>query len=260
MTRALAAVAVVAAAAPAVAGQPKGGARESAQAIVAAMIDRDPLGYGGAEAKVTMVLVDARGHRRERTLVMRSRTDGDTRYAFVRFVAPHDVAGTAFLGVDAGGERTQHLFLPALHRTRRISSSQRNASFVGTDYSYADMDLRDVEDAAARRRADERVGGRDCYVIEARPASSDSEYARIDLWIDKESLLPLRMQFFGDGGREIKRFAARKLDRVDGRWVILESKMVDLRRQHATVLRVDHIDLRDDIPLERFTVRALERE
>ena len=47
---------------------------------------------------------------------------------------------------------------------------------------------------------------------------------------------------------------------AQGRWVIAESKMVDLKRQNTTVMKVTEIDIRDDIPLEQFEERALERE
>ena len=228
-------------------------------AIVDRMIDNDPLGYGGAEARVLMVLVNNRDQQRKRKLVMMSRKDGDTRRTFVRFLSPSDIAGTSFLGVDDDGDRTQHLYLPALSRTRRISTKQRNASFVGTDYSYADMDLRDIDDSTKKRLADGEVGGRACYVVEVRPRSEDSKYRRVVLWVGKKSLLPLRMRFFDAHDREIKRFTARQVKKVGGRWIVFESKMVDLKREHSTVIRVVDIKLRDDIPLEQFSVRALER-
>lgn len=228
--------------------------------IVERMIERDPLGYGGAEARMLMVLVNNRDQQRKRKLVMLSRKDGDLRYTFVRFLAPSDVAGTSFLGLDDGGERTQHLFLPALARTRRISSKQRNASFVGTDYSYADLDLRDVDDAKKQRLDDDAVGGVDCYVVEVRPTSKESPYARIVLWIGKETMLPLRIRYFDGKDTEVKRFTAREVKAVKGRWIIAESKMVDIKREHSTIMKVVEITLRDDIPLEQFTVRALERE
>jgi hypothetical protein len=245
---------------PAGAGaKPRKKAELTGDQIVQQMLDNDPLGYGGAEARVVMVLVNERDQQRQRKVVMMSRTDGDTRYSFVRFLSPTDVAGTSFLGIDDGGDRTQHLYLPALERTRRISSKQRNASFVGTDYSYADMDMRDVEDSSKRRLDDEKVGDQDCYVVEVEPTSDESDYDRIVVWIGKKTMLPLRMRFFAGEDREVKRFTAQQVEKVDGRWVIYESKMVDLKRQHATVLKVVEIELRDDIPLEQFTVRALER-
>lgn len=240
-------------------GTPSAGKEPSPETIIKEMIDKDPLGYGGAEARVLMVLVNNRDQERKRKVVMMSRKDGDTRRMYLRFLSPTDVAGTAFLGIEDGGSRTQHLFMPALSKTRRISSSQRNASFVGTDYSYADMDFRDIEDSKKRRLGDEKVAGQDTYVIEVLPTDSESAYGKVQLWISKTTMLPLRMRFFDDGGHEIKRLTVAEVKNVDGRWIISESKMVDLKREHTTVLKVIEIQLRDDIPLERFSVRALER-
>ena len=243
---------------PADAGKKKG--KLSADAIVEKMIDADPLGYGGAEARIAMALVNDRGQESKRKLMMRSRKDGDTRRLFVRFLAPADVAGTSFLGIDDGGKRTQWLYLPELGKTRRISGKQRNAAFVGTDYTYADLDNRDVDDASKVRLDDEEVGGKACFVIEVDPTSEESAYGTIRLWIDQTSFLPLRIRFYDDAGGEVKRLTVQEIDKVEGRWVIKESKMVDLKRQHTTVMKVIEIDIRDDLPLEQFEERALERE
>jgi hypothetical protein len=233
---------------------------KTAEEIVDAMIDTDPLGYGGAEARIAMALVNDRGQENKRKMLMRSRKDGDTRRMFVRFQDPADVAGTSFLGVDDGGKRTQWLYLPAVGKTRRISGKQRNAAFVGTDYTYADLDLRDIDDASKKRLDDEKVGKEDCYVVEVDPESNESEYGTVTLWISKKSSLPLRIRFYDDDGNELKRLTVSEVKKVEKRWVITESKMVDLKRQHTTVMKVTEIDIRDDIPLEQFEERALERE
>jgi hypothetical protein len=242
---------------PAGAGKTK--PEPGAQAIVDRMIEQDPLGYGGAEARILMVLVNDRAQETKRKVVMKSRKDGDTRRMQVRFLSPSDVAGTSFLGIDDDGARTQWLYLPATAKTRRISGKQRNASFVGTDYSYADLDNRDVDDSTKTRLADEKVGEQDCYVVEAKPTSSESDYARVMLWISKESWLPMRIRFYDAADVEVKRLTVQEVKQVEQRWVITESKMVDLKREHTTVMKVTEIDLRDDIPLETFTERELER-
>ncbi len=232
----------------------------TAEKIVEKMIDTDPLGYGGAEARIAMALVNDRDQENKRKVVMRSRKDGDTRRLFVRFQSPADVSGTTFLGIDDDGSRTQYIYLPAVGKSRRISGKQRNAAFVGTDYSYADMDNRDIEDSAKTRLADEKIGKKDCFVVEATPTSTDSAYGKVTMWISKDSYLPLRIRFYDGKDNELKRLTVQEVKKVEGRWVIMESKMVDLKRSHTTVMKVTEIDIRDDIPLEQFEERALERE
>jgi outer membrane lipoprotein-sorting protein len=232
----------------------------TADAIVDKMLEQDPLGYGGAEARISMVLVNDRNQENRRKVVMMSRKDGDTRRIFVRFQEPADVANTSFLGIDDNGNRTQFLYLPSMGKSRRISGKQRNASFVGTDYSYADLDNRDIDDSTKKRLPDEKIGNQDCFVVEVAPSSKESAYGKVQLWIAKTTWLPMRIRFFDAGGAEAKRLTVQEVKKAEGRWVITESKIVDLKRQHTTVMKVTEIDIRGDIPLEQFSERALARE
>lgn len=255
----VAAIAVVAALLGAAA--PEAAAKEmTADQIIDEMIDRDPLGYGGAEARMVMALVNNRNQVRKRKVVMFSRKDGKLRRLFLRFLSPADIAGTSFLGIDDDGDRTQHLYMPSMGRTRRISSSQRNASFVGTDYSYADLDNRDIDNAKKQRLADSKIGSEVCYQIRAVPNDKQSKYRRIDLWISKKTFLPMRIRFYGAGGNEVKRLTVSEVKKVKDRWLIGESKMVDLKREHTTVFKLVEVTLKDKISLDQFSVRALERE
>jgi len=231
----------------------------SAEKIIDEMIERDPLGYGGAEARIAMALVNSRGQTQKRKVVMMSRKDDKTRRLFLRFLSPSDIKDTAFLGIDRDGDRTQFLYMPVSAKTRRISTKQRNGSFVGTDYSFADLDNRDIDDSTKRLLPDAKVGKQACYVVEALPTSKKSKYGRVLLWISKKSFLPLRIRFYNRRGAEIKRLTVQEVKKIKKRWIIAESKMVDLKREHTTVFKVVDITLRDDIPLEQFTQRALER-
>jgi len=253
---ALAGLTALAVASPALAGKDD----ITADKVIENMLEQDPLGYGGAEARIAMVLVNDRNQENRRKVVMMSRKDGDTRRIFVRFQAPADVAGTSFLGIDDDGARTQFLYLPSMGKSRRISGKQRNASFVGTDYSYADLDNRDIDDSTKKRLPDEKVGAQDCYVIEAVPTSKESAYGKVTLWIAKTTWLPMRIRFFDSAGAEAKRLTVQEVKKAEGRWVITESKIVDLKRQHTTVMKVTEIDIKGDIPLEQFSERALARE
>jgi hypothetical protein len=232
----------------------------TADEVIDEMITRDPLGYGGAEAEVVMVLVNKRDEKQTRKMVTMSRNDGGKRRMFVRFGSPADIAGTAFLGINDGGERLQHLYMPALAKVRRISGSNRNGRFVGSDYTYADMDYTDFEKSTKKLLADEKVSGQDSYVVELRPTDKESPYARVVLWVSKQNLLPLRVRYYDAKETEIKRLTVQEIKQQGKRWLITESKMVDLAKNHTTVLKVASVTLRDDIPLEQFTVRALDRE
>ena len=90
-------------------------------------------GFGNFTAQQTMVLRNKHGQESRRQLrvkILEVSDDGD-KSLFV-FDEPRDVQGTALL-IHAHRESAddQWLYLPALKRVKRISSSNRSGSFMG---------------------------------------------------------------------------------------------------------------------------------
>ena len=110
-----------------------------------------------------------RENRRElRIKVLEVEGDGD-RSLFV-FDQPRDVAGTAMLvhgHRDAADD--QWLYLPALARVKRISSSNRSGSFMGSEFAYEDLSVPEVEKFTYRYVRDEPCGALICTVVERFP-------------------------------------------------------------------------------------------
>ena len=103
-----------------------------------------------------------------RVKVLEVEDDGD-RSLFI-FDEPRDVAGTAMLvhsHKDAADD--QWLYLPALTRVKRISSSNRSGSFMGSEFAYEDMSVPEVEKFTYRYLRDEPCGELTCTVVERFP-------------------------------------------------------------------------------------------
>jgi len=65
------------------------------------------------------------------------------------FVSPPEIKDTAFLSwnyAKYGKDDDQWIYLPSLRKTRRIASSSKNDSFFGTEFTYADLNIRDLEE------------------------------------------------------------------------------------------------------------------
>ena len=62
--------------------------------------------------------------------------------------------------------------------------------------------LSEATDAELSRLGADRVAGRDAQGLRLVPAEAASSVARVDVWVDGDSGLPLRVQVFGDGGGE----------------------------------------------------------
>ena len=157
-------------------------------------------GFGNFTASLTMILRNKRGQESQRELrlkVIEVEGDGD-RTLFV-FDRPRDVRGTAFL-VHAHKDESdeQWLYLPALKRVKRISSSKQSGSFMGSEFSYEDLSAVEIEKFTHRHLRDESCGELECTVLERIPLGKDSGYSRQLVWLDQEELRTMQVHFFGD--------------------------------------------------------------
>jgi len=119
------------------------------------------------------------------------------------FSAPDSVKGTAFLAITrADGPADQWLYLPSAKRARRIGGEVRKQGFLGTDFTYHDLDLLaqmpswTEADAASSLRGEAAIDGVACHVIELTPKREDIGYERIVLWLGRDDLIMRQVELF----------------------------------------------------------------
>jgi hypothetical protein len=233
----------------------------TAPQIVAKVVESDPWGLGGAEVNAKAVVTEKSGKSRALVFDAKSR-----RYApplgksLITFQAPADVAGMKFLQIqNADSDDERFLYTPELKRSRRIAGSNRSESFMGTDFSYADLDGRDLRQSTSVLKSDETIGKFDCYHVAVTPKNADAVYSKIELWVRKDNYVPLKWVMFDKKGQAVKTLVAKEIQRHGGRWFITGSRMTDNATGRSTELMLEKIDRREDIPLDDFSVRAIEK-
>ena len=216
---------------------------------------------------LTLVIVAAGGDERRRELTVRTkRYPDDETKALSSFLAPSEVKGTAFLQWShKNAPDEQWLYLPDLRRTRRITSDLSNESFMGTDFSYQDLGILSEApswteaDAPSTLVGEETVDERPCYVIALRPKQEDIAYSRIQVWLDKESLVPRRMDFFDKDDAAIKSLRFEGIENIGAFPYARVLEMSQLKTGSKT--RIESSDVKFDSGLsdDLFTQRYLER-
>ncbi len=197
--------------------------------------------------------------RKRQLTAMVKREAGKSR-SFVEFHAPADVAGTRFLSVDEEGETKQFIYLPAFKKVKRIVGAQRSQSFVGTDFSYADLEGRNASDWTWRALPDEPVQGEATWVVEGQHKKADAPYVRMRVWVHQTHGIPLKTELFAAGGTTPeKRLVVNKLAKKDDRWVVVDSTMASPGKATATRLVVSALDTATPIPDAALSKEALER-
>lgn len=232
-----------------------------AEAIMKQVLERGAFGWEGARTDVRMVLEDESGKSEQRRMRIVGQRRGDRLETLVRFTSPADVKGMAFLmRRTAEGRSEQHVYLPRLGRTRRISGREREGSFMGSDFSYADLEQRYLARATHRRLDDEKLGSHAMHVIKSIPArGSGAPYSKVQTWIRKSDLVPLRTRFYDPEGRLLKTLYVRRVKTIDGRPMVMRARMHNHQTSHVTILVVDSVERRKHFPEGTFTPTALER-
>jgi len=243
-----------------VAGDVAADARLSAQQVVDKALDADAWGRDGIEASARVTVTEKSGQKRELAFEAKSR-----RYApplaksVLAFSAPADVAGMKFLLVqknDGDDERT--VYMPDLKRSRRVASANRAEHFMGTDFTYADMDRKDVRNGTPVLEADENIGKYPCYHLKVAATGANAPYKRVEVWVRKDNLIPLKWVMFDGANAPMKTLVAKELQKHDGRWQITRSMMSDHQSGRTTEILIEHVATRE-VPLETFTVASLEK-
>ena len=219
-------------------------------------------GFGNFTARQTMVLRNRQGQESRRELrvkVLEVEGDGD-RSLFV-FDEPRDVAGTALL-IHAHREAAddQWLYLPALTRVKRISSSNRSGSFMGSEFAYEDMSVPEVEKFTYRYLREEPCGALTCTVSERFPTDERSGYLRQVVWQDTEELRVWQVEYYDRKDAHLKTLTLTDYERYLERfWQAGELTMVNHLTGKSTVLTWSDFEFQAPIDDAEFTQTGLRR-
>ncbi|AOE50956.1 outer membrane lipoprotein-sorting protein [Kangiella sediminilitoris] len=163
-------------------------------------------GWGDSEAKMTMILRDKGGNETDRKVRVKSlEVEGDGDKSLSIFDEPRDVEGTAFLTYShIEGNDDQWLFLPALKRVKRISSSNKSGPWMGSEFAYEDLSSFEVEKYDYKFLREDELDGEKMYVVESYPTYENSGYSKTITWVDQEHFRVHRIEFFDTKGDALK--------------------------------------------------------
>jgi len=226
------------------------------------------------KARVVMKLISKEGKERLREMTMLRKNygeiGGDQKY-FIYFFQPADVRNMTFMVYKYPAKNDDRwLFVPAIDLVRRIAASDARSSFVGSDFTYEEVSGRDISTDTHTLLREEKLGGKDCYIVESVPKEPIDYVKRIS-WIDKGTFLPLKEEYY-DVQKELGRvFTADKIEDVaaaEGRErksfsTITKRTMKNLKTGHRTEVTFTsvsyNIGLQDDIFTERYLRNPPER-
>jgi outer membrane lipoprotein-sorting protein len=178
----------------------------------------------------------------------------------LRFIAPAEVKGVALL-IHNHPDRSsdQWMWTPAIERDRRIALQDRSTRFFGTDFSYEDLEERDVNQFDFKLLGEETVDGVSCWKLESRPREKKvSQYLYSHVWVRKDHYVYAQIEAFNKSGlaRKIK---YSDVQNIQGLWTPKVVEVIDIAKKSRTVLKFDKLQYDVKLDGDLFTLQALRR-
>lgn len=169
-------------------------------------VDEANSGFIGETANMQLTLINAQGDkiiRKLTTKVKEEPLDGDKSLSI--FELPADVKGTKMLThTHKNADDDQWLFMPKLNRVKRISSKNKTASFMGSEFSYEDLGSQEVEKYTYKYIKEDTLNGKKIWVVERYPTNTKSGYKKQISYIDQAMMTPIRVDYFNRRGDLLK--------------------------------------------------------
>jgi hypothetical protein len=175
--------------------------------------------------------------------------------AILRFTAPAEVKGVGLLIVNHPDRASdQWMWRPAIGRDQRIALQDRSTRFFGTDFSFEDLEERDVDQYEYKLLGEENG----TWKIESRPRKS-SQYTYSYFWIKKDNYTFVRIEGYNKKGL-VRTIDYQDYELVKGIWTARLTAVFDMTRNSRTTLKYDKVDYNLPMKDDDFTLQALRRD
>jgi hypothetical protein len=176
--------------------------------------------------------------------------------SIVRFTAPAEVKGVALLILNHPDRASdQWMWTPALGRERRIALQDRSTRFFGTDFSFEDLEERDVSQYDYSLLGEQAIDGAPCWRIESKPRKS-SQYTRSEIWVRKDTYAFAQIENYVRD-QLVRRLKYSDFVNQQDIWTARNLDMTDFRRKSRTVLKLERLQYNVPLKDEDFTLQAL---
>ncbi len=216
---------------------------------------------------MTQILLDRNGNQRVRHMIAFRKDYGEDSKRIIFFTEPANIRDTALLTFDyddPNKDDDQWLYLPALKKVRRISSSDRGDYFMGTDFTFEDMkQTPELEDYHWKLLGDAVVDGHQCWKVEGTPASEDIMrelgYSKMIQYVRKDNDFTIQVDYWDQAGRELKHLHIVDMQQIQGIWSASKIEMNNIQSQHKTILELSNQVYNTALKDRLFTQRTLKR-
>jgi outer membrane lipoprotein-sorting protein len=221
--------------------------------------------FESMEMVSTLNIHDNKGNTRVRQVAIATRKFGDVTKTLMRFLSPADVQGTSILVYDyATKSDDMWLYLPSMRKVRRIVSTEKGKSFMGSEFSNADMSRPNIDDFTYKVLGSETIVGKDCWKLEATCSSaaveSENGFSKRVSIIEKETNLMHRSELYDKTGKLLKVMTLSDYRKQpNNRYFAYSMDMENVVSKRRSEMRVNQFQLGSKLDENSFAVSSLEK-
>jgi outer membrane lipoprotein-sorting protein len=233
-------------------------AAPDAREIMAAVFRQDT--SHDAFMSASFEVFDKDGHSATKTFSYRRiGSAGDSR-TVLAFTDPPELRGVALLSINRPGlSERQFIYVPATQRVRSVAPQQRTARFIGTDFSFEDIEERELDDFNYQLLGDgETMEGHKTRKLVVTPIdAARSQYKFLNYWIAQDAPAVLQIEMYDGQGVLVRVLRASGLRRIQGIWGARRLEMRSVQEGTRTILSVRRVRLNTHPDAALFTPDAL---
>jgi outer membrane lipoprotein-sorting protein len=230
---------------------------------------QDAMTLAGSESISTLIISDGKGNKRIRKFSSAQKTNTAKKVTktVMRFLEPADVKGTGILTFDYDDrDDDMWLYMPALRKVRRIVSREKTKSFMGSEFSNADITKPLIADYAYTMLGSEKLGDVECWKIAMKPVSKEITaacgYSKKVGWIGKVDYTARKTEFYDVNGTLIKMMTAAKvklLDEKNKKYQPVDITMQNKQNGRSSRFVIEKVMFNPKVKDEYFTTDYLEK-
>lgn len=183
-------------------------------------------------------------------------------YNLIKIQAPKSLKSTGLLiHSDKKSDDQTWLFLSkaAKKEPRKISTSNKDSKFLGSEFYYADFEENGVDEFTHKYLKSLKVNQWDCDLVESTPKKKDYTYSKIISYVDKKTKVVVKAELYIKNNIE-KVFNVIKLTEKNKIWTIEMSTMDNLKSKKKTELILNKIKYNAPLDKNFFTLKNLTRD
>lgn len=205
-----------------------------------------------------IITVDEKGKTKDKSWRSWRSGWGPDAKGLIQFQEPAEVKGVGLLTLShAGHPAEQWFYAPAIDRDRRVAKQEKSTRFLGTHFTYEDMEERDVDAYAYALLADGDVAGLPCFTVEAVPKpDKESQYSKLVFSVLKDRYVTIRVVAYVDG--QLRRtFEGSDVRDESGIPMVHRWALTDTKRAGTTTLTVANVHVNPPLAGALFTVPGM---